>query len=205
MGTDTKDIAQQSERPAGPPEDTLARLHPAMFRNHPFQYLVVLGVFALGLTGVVLSLTGWALWGLTWEGQVPLWISAAVAVAAVIYWLGWWVQTRFITLKVTTERCVYRKGLISRKSATTTSATCRSISRSSSDCWAWGGLPSPVPGRTTLRSAPAAFRIRARWRTSFATISSAQRPCAMRIELVSQVYLLATSISNTFGPLAVTV
>ena len=117
MGTDTKDIAQQSERPAGPPEDTLARLHPAMFRNHPFQYLVVLGVFALGLTGVVLSLTGWALWGLTWEGQVPLWISAAVAVAAVIYWLGWWVQTRFITLKVTTERCVYRKGLISRNTS----------------------------------------------------------------------------------------
>lgn len=121
MGTEVNDVAPQSVEPVaehpGKSEPMLLSLHPAMFRNHPFQYLVVVAVFAFGLSGSLISLTGWDMFGLSWVGQTPLWISLSVAVLAVAYWLGWWVQTRFVTLNVTSERSVYRQGLLARSTS----------------------------------------------------------------------------------------
>lgn len=104
-------------------ERNLQTLHPAMFRNHPFIYLGIVLLFALGLAGLVLflaaeanvDLVAWDLnnWGVL-EGQSLLWISLALMAISTVIYLAWRIKTMFVTLQVTTDRCIFQRGLIAR-------------------------------------------------------------------------------------------
>ncbi|QDT50454.1 Bacterial membrane flanked domain protein [Symmachiella dynata] len=104
-------------------ERTLQTLHPAMFRNHPFIYLGIVLLFALGLAGLVLFLAAEAnvdlvAWDLNnWdvlEGESLLWISLALMAVSTVTYLAWRIKIMFVTLQVTTDRCIFQRGLIAR-------------------------------------------------------------------------------------------
>ncbi|TWU14504.1 Bacterial membrane flanked domain protein [Symmachiella macrocystis] len=107
-------------------ERTLQTLHPAMFRNHPFIYLGSVLLFALGLVGLVTFLAAEAnvdldVWNLTnWdvlEGTSLLWISLGLIAVSTIIYLVWRIKVMFITLQVTTDRCIFQRGLIARSTS----------------------------------------------------------------------------------------
>lgn len=98
----------------GEVEDTIIETHPAMFRGHPWRWLGILIVVAAGVAAMVLGAVG----GVALPGNLsPLVLlagGAVIAGLAALYWLAWWVQTRFTTLTVTNRRTVLRRGLIAR-------------------------------------------------------------------------------------------
>ena len=104
-------------------ERILHTAHPAMFRNHPFLYTAVAGVFFLGLAGLGsramgIDLGSWSPsdWG-ELEGQTLLWTSITLIVISGLYLFVWWIKTRFISLQVTTERSIFQRGFIARRTS----------------------------------------------------------------------------------------
>lgn len=89
-------------------ERTLLRVHPAMFRKHPFQF----ALYWLLVAGGLLAAGWW--WSTTGD---TLGTAAAVGVAALaLVLLGtWWLQVLCTTLTVTTKRTIHRTGILSRR------------------------------------------------------------------------------------------
>ena len=113
------------DRPADD-ERELNVMHPAMFRNHPFAFTGVLVVLALGIAGLLLYLAHLADINIAanelerWEflqGETLLWLSAVLIGVSLITLFVWRVKTWFVTLKVTTERCIFQRGLIARQTS----------------------------------------------------------------------------------------
>jgi len=98
----------------GEVEDTILQTHPAMLRKHPGRVLGLLIVLAAGTAAIVLGAVG----GVAVPGNAPplvlLASGAVIAGLAALYWLAWWVQTRFTTLTITNRRTILRRGLIAR-------------------------------------------------------------------------------------------
>jgi DNA-directed RNA polymerase subunit RPC12/RpoP len=99
----------------GEVEDTIVQTHPAMFRKHPARMLGVLIVLGAGIAAMVLGAAG----GVALPGNAPplvlLASGAVIAGLAGIYFLGWWIQSRFTTLTVTNRRTTLRRGLLARE------------------------------------------------------------------------------------------
>jgi len=84
-------------------------IRPAMFRAHPFRFLLILMLFLGGLGLAVWSLAAAAIgvW-LAIVGMVPM-------VAAIIWWVAWWAQSTFwIRCVITNRRTIRHEGVIRR-------------------------------------------------------------------------------------------
>jgi len=95
------------------PEQEICVVRPAMFRAHPFRFLLVL-ILALG--GFALCIA--ASW--SEEGRVPSWLAwpgVIIGIAGVIWWAGWWLAAHlWIKLSITNKRTVRHEGIIRRHS-----------------------------------------------------------------------------------------
>ncbi|MHB1138107.1 MAG: PH domain-containing protein [Microthrixaceae bacterium] len=95
--------------------DNLHREEQIVLDLHPHWIMLAKGVSLLVLAIV---LGGWVMWGLQPEGTLGSFATGASAVliiAALLYFLQrWiaWVSTNFV---VTTDRCIYREGIISKR------------------------------------------------------------------------------------------
>lgn len=93
-------------------EGTLREVHPAVFRNHLLMTLGCLLVAGAGIAALVMGLAGTALFGLA---GTPLLIAGGVLLAAAALYAAYrWLQSISTTLKVTTERTIVVRGLISQ-------------------------------------------------------------------------------------------
>ncbi len=101
----------------GEVEDTILEVHPAMFRKHPVRSIVLFVVLALGLFAVVFGAMGQTILPWTVSPVLLLASGAVIAGIAAVYWLVWWLQTRFTTLKITNRRTVLRRGLLARETS----------------------------------------------------------------------------------------
>jgi Bacterial PH domain len=80
-------------------ETTLLTVRPAMFRNRPLRFLLLIGLIAIG--GVL----GWV--------RSPFgWIASVAGVAILLLW---WVRNRAVSLEVTTKRTIMRNGMLARR------------------------------------------------------------------------------------------
>lgn len=110
----TKDLPGNPQKSDGEPQDfteeeVLQVIHPAMFRNHPLWFIGIGLVLVGGLAATVWSVLGEAS-GL----QIP---GVVLVVTSLLTYFVWWVSTRFVTLKLTDERTIFWKGLISRQTS----------------------------------------------------------------------------------------
>lgn len=91
-------------------ENEIVVIRPAMFRAHPFKYLLLVAVFVAGVVLAIWSFSmveQWKLWGLI--GGLLL-----VAIAGV-WWLKWWVAaSRWVKLTITNKRTIRQEGIIRR-------------------------------------------------------------------------------------------
>lgn len=92
------------------PEVVVMTIRPAMFRAHPVE----IGLLWVAIVGCVVS----GLIGLfrAWPTWVVITLGVVVFVAAA--WMGvYWLQTRFVALRVTNKRTVEVRGLLSRSTS----------------------------------------------------------------------------------------
>jgi hypothetical protein len=94
-------------------EQEVCVVRPAMFRAHPFRFLLVvilaLGGFVLCICASMPEKTGVPGW-LTWPGLV-------IGIAAVIWWVAWWLAAHlWIKLSITNKRTIRYAGIIRRHS-----------------------------------------------------------------------------------------
>jgi uncharacterized membrane protein YdbT with pleckstrin-like domain/DNA-directed RNA polymerase subunit RPC12/RpoP len=91
-------------QPAPPAESELVTVRPQMFRRHPLQYTMLVGLALLGLAGLIFALfNGWA-----WLALVGL----AVGLYASVRFALWWQRSRTTTMTVTTRRTILRSGVL---------------------------------------------------------------------------------------------
>ena len=99
----------------GSDERTIEVVHPAMFRQHPFQFLLLLAAVIVGVALLGMFVAGSTVLGLE-LGAVMIVGLAALVVPGVILLL-WWIQTRAASLIVTNERTIFRRGILSRSTS----------------------------------------------------------------------------------------
>ncbi len=91
-------------------EQEIAVIRPAMFRAHPFKYLLLLLVFGGGVALAIWSFNidpAWKWWALVGGGVLIL--------VAGVWWLKWWVAaSRWIKLTITNKRTIRQEGIIRR-------------------------------------------------------------------------------------------
>ncbi|MFN3168178.1 MAG: PH domain-containing protein [Phycisphaeraceae bacterium] len=95
-------------------EQTVLTVNPAAFRERPVQTLVLAGLILAGLTGLIMFV------GETSQGivfAVLVAFSALVTVAAALVLAGRFVLSRFESLTITTQRSVWARGVINRRSS----------------------------------------------------------------------------------------
>jgi hypothetical protein len=95
------------------PEKELKIVHPSMWRRHPFQFL---GLWALVAIGGITMFAG-VVMGATWLGLASLTVGViglVIALAAGAVLAVWWLKVHFTMLIVSNKRTVFRHGIISR-------------------------------------------------------------------------------------------
>jgi hypothetical protein len=105
--------------PAGDPNNRAAEqdvltVNPAAFRERPVQTLVLAGLILAGLTGLIMF-TGEASQGFAFAALVAF--SALVTAAAALLLAGRFALSKFESLTVTTQRSVWARGVINRRSS----------------------------------------------------------------------------------------
>jgi len=90
--------------PAEGPEQTILRVRTAMFRGHPFAFLLCLLIVLGGIAG------GIALGGAT-PGAIACWVVVA---GALLYIVQWKIRLMGSALEITNKRVIERVGLFSR-------------------------------------------------------------------------------------------
>jgi phage FluMu protein Com len=101
----TPDRATAAGYPAADgPEQTIVRVRTAMFRSHPFAFLLCLLIVIGGIAGAIV------LGGAT-PGAIACWVVAA---AAALYFAQWKIRLMGSALEITNKRVIERVGLFSR-------------------------------------------------------------------------------------------
>jgi len=95
-------------------EQTLMTVNPAVFREHPFQTLLMAALIVAGLIAII---------AFAWR-EDPDWMTRTVTVLGIIAAAGSAamlivraVMTRFESLTVTTQRSIWARGIITRQSS----------------------------------------------------------------------------------------
>lgn len=95
--------------PESGPEIEITVVRPAMFRAHPFRYLLIVAMFfgGMGLTVLTPMIERWATW-LAWPGLV-------IGLAGLIWYIAWWISTHlWVRLTLSNKRTVRSEGIIRR-------------------------------------------------------------------------------------------
>ena len=102
----TQPAAEYSITRPSDDESTLTELHPAMFRRHPFLYVILFGLLiASGVTG------GMAAVNLNWTFAAGCLVVFVLAAGYLIYW---YLEILATTLQITNKRTTLRKGILSK-------------------------------------------------------------------------------------------
>jgi membrane protein YdbS with pleckstrin-like domain len=110
-GSATAAVAAVPAAPASSEvEKEIAVIRPAMFRAHPFKYLLLVLVLVAGAVLVIWSFSiapEWKWWALAG--------GAVLLVIAGIWWLKWWVAVnRWLKLTITNKRTIRQEGIVRR-------------------------------------------------------------------------------------------
>lgn len=101
-------------------ERTLHKIHPAVFRGHPFQ---ALGIVLLIVLGALLLLDVFE----RWELPSPAWLGLAALIGGAV-WAGvLMLEKVFTTLTITTRRSMVRRGLVARRTSEVQHANVRNL------------------------------------------------------------------------------
>lgn len=95
--------------PESGPEIDITIVRPAMFRAHPFRYLLIVMMFfgGMGLTVLTPMIERWATW-LAWPGLV-------IGLAGLTWYIAWWISTHlWVRLTLSNKRTVRSEGIIRR-------------------------------------------------------------------------------------------
>jgi uncharacterized membrane protein YdbT with pleckstrin-like domain len=97
--------------PASAAEKEIRVVRPAMFRAHPFRYLLVLLMAVGGLVLAIAAGTSDRIWGwLSWVGLV-------LCAAGAIWWIMWWLAAHlWIKVTITNKRTIRHEGIVRRHS-----------------------------------------------------------------------------------------
>jgi DNA-directed RNA polymerase subunit RPC12/RpoP len=96
-------------------EETERVIHLVLFRHHFFGTFLCTLITLIGLAGLAMGLTGQALMG--FEGLLLIIPSAVLLAISALYLLKWWVESRIQSLTLTSERLIYRSGIIRRNTS----------------------------------------------------------------------------------------
>ena len=114
---DVEEEAKPSSRSSRPEKDDdaereLAIIRPAMFRAHPFRYLIIVLFFLGGLFLGIASPSMEKLWNwLSWPGFI-------IATIALGVWCQWWFVSHLSRkLTITNKRTIHRLGFFSRSTS----------------------------------------------------------------------------------------
>ncbi|MGI9012706.1 MAG: PH domain-containing protein [Phycisphaerales bacterium] len=92
-------------------EKEVATIRPAMFRAHPFKWLLIVGFIVAGL-----ALFCWAVFSIRVEDWLA-WPGGIAAVLGAAFFIKWWVDAHlWIRLVVSDKRTVKHEGIIRRHS-----------------------------------------------------------------------------------------
>ena len=96
---------------AAEPERTIAVVRQAMFRAHPFWYMLMVIIFFGGIAMMILAQPNQP-WG---NAHWLVWAGVFLTGAAVLWWLGWWAAPhRWIKLTITNKRTIRQEGIVKR-------------------------------------------------------------------------------------------
>lgn len=96
------------------PEQTIAVIRQAMFRAHPFWYLLMVVVFIGGIVLAVIASTSQQFVDRRWLS----WVGIAMIAAGGLWWLIWWAAPhRWIKLTITNKRTIRQEGIVVRKTS----------------------------------------------------------------------------------------
>ena len=119
IATAAAEDGEQAEGSVLQDEREVLQLHPAMFRNHPLRFCLLLLIFAASLAGsIVLLLRDGSLWSLA---------PAILALAVAVYGFVWWLQVIYTTLYLTTKRMILREGIIAKSTSELRHADIRNL------------------------------------------------------------------------------
>jgi membrane protein YdbS with pleckstrin-like domain/phage FluMu protein Com len=91
-------------------EEELCVVRPAMFRAHPFRYLLII---MLLLCGPALAVWSWT--SETFPAWIVTWLGIPVSAGGAIWFVGWWVSSHFWRkLVVSNKRTVRHEGIVTR-------------------------------------------------------------------------------------------
>ena len=113
-GQPLRSAGPQDTEPKRLGEQTVLTINPAPFRERPVQTLLLVLLLFAGLTGLILF-AGEASQGVGQALLVAL--SAVVAVAAGVMLALRFAVTRFESLTITTQRSIWARGIINRRSS----------------------------------------------------------------------------------------
>ena len=95
--------------PDAAPERDICVIRPAMFRAHPFRYLLMTGLLAGGAALAVATPLNDRLW--SWL----LWVGLLMILAAAMWWVIWYITARlWVKLTISNKRTIRREGIIRR-------------------------------------------------------------------------------------------
>lgn len=96
------------------PERTITIVRQAMFRAHPFWYMLVVVLFASGLVLAALAKFSPQFVDMRWT----IWAGLAVAGIAALWWLIWWAAPhRWVKLTITNKRTIRQEGIVVRRTS----------------------------------------------------------------------------------------
>lgn len=84
--------------------------HPAMFRNHPLGYLLILFLIIAPVVALVVFRNE-----IAGMGDFPPALLLAATGFGMVVWLYWFLQTRAIRLRITGDQVHLEQGLLSKK------------------------------------------------------------------------------------------
>lgn len=99
--------------PVNEAEQTVAVVRQAMFRAHPFWYLLMVAMFFGGIVVAIFSMPNQPFANQPWLK----WAGVAMVALAFLWWFGWWAAPhRWVKLTITTKRVIRQEGLLGRSS-----------------------------------------------------------------------------------------
>lgn len=111
---ETAGKSTSSQTPSTPGRDDaekeICQIRPAMFKAHPFRYLLILLLIVGGLA--------LAFWSMTTEGwKWIMWPAFVISFIGAIWWIKWWVATTlWIKISISNKRTVRYEGIVRRHS-----------------------------------------------------------------------------------------
>lgn len=112
---ETSRTERQEELGNAAGERSICTIRPAMFRAHPFRYLLIV---LLAIGGIVLAVTAFIKSPDDQSFQPwMLWPGLLITAASAIWWFYWWMaSTLWMRLEISDKRTIRHEGIVRRHS-----------------------------------------------------------------------------------------